>query len=153
MHTPFKYFLMYILNLCSRDSIKQILLFEHTPMHFTLGKQLKHVYPHLFIYYTQPSPDMPIYQGLHIPVFQPVCSLPFLWLCPSHQHPPGLDIFGYHSTLICMWLTPVSAHPCPAQRRSCRPGGGGGGAGALQGSAQPEVQGFGGEIPQICPSI
>lgn len=38
MDTTYKYFLMYILNLCSQDSINQILLFEHTPTHFTLGK-------------------------------------------------------------------------------------------------------------------
>lgn len=37
-----------------------------------------------------------------------------------------------------MWLTLVSVYPCPAQQRSWRPQGGGGGA--LQGSAQPEVQ-------------
>lgn len=40
-----------------------------------------------------------------------------------------------------MWLPPVPVHPCPVQKQSRRPQGGGGGA--LQGSAQPEVQGSG----------
>lgn len=45
-----------------------------------------------------------------------------------------------------MWLSPVPVHPCPVKKGSWRPQGGGG---ALQGSAQPEVQG----VPQMWPSI
>lgn len=85
---------------------------------------------------------MPIFQGLYVPVY----LLPSLWLAlHSHQLPPGLDIFGYHSALISMWLPPVPVHPCPVQKHSWRPQRrrGGGGGGALQGSAQPEMQGSG----------
>lgn len=81
---------------------------------------------------------MPIYQGLYIPAYLLACLLTFHWLL----FPPASSwVRRIWLPLICMWLTLVSVHPCPVQQRSWRPQGGGGGA--LQGSAQPELQRYG----------
>lgn len=104
----------------------------------------------LFIYYTQPSTDMPIFQGLYVPVY----LLPSLWLA---LHFPPASPWVRH-----IWL-PLSPDLHVASSSSCAP--------LPCTEAQLEATGrrrrrrsspgfystwgarIWAEIPQICPSI